>query len=366
VKNIRIAEPHLGQSELTYVNDCLSSNWISSTGDYISKFEKAFADFCGSKYAVSTNNGTTALHLALIALGVKPGDEIIVPNLTYIATLNSVTYCGAIPILVDIEENSKTLNWKEIESHITSKTVGIIPVHVYGHPANMTEINLIAQRHGLWVMEDAAEAHGAKVMGRKVGSLSNCGVFSFYGNKIITTGEGGMVVTNDPEIYSKLILFRGQGMDPKRRYWFPVIGFNYRMTNIAAAIGLGQLENVEQILERRAEIASIYKNELCALADKILVVEKELWAEPVNWLYTIYLTESYENLRDDLIKYLEDQGIETRPVFYPMHEMPPYLQKNNFPVTTKWSFRGINLPTHLNLTDEDIVYICSAIIKFFK
>ena len=238
--------------------DCLDSTWISSSGKYIEQFEKAFAEFCGVKHAVTCCNGTVALHLALMALGTQPGDEVIVPTLTYIATANAVTYCGARPVFVDSEPETWNMDPSLIEEKITPRTKGIIVVHLYGHPADMDPIMSIARRHGLFVIEDAAEAHGAEYKGHRVGSIGDMSTFSFYGNKIITTGEGGMVVTNNDSLASKARQLKGQGSVPDQRYWFPIIGYNYRMTNVASAIGLAQLEKAEWHIERRREVARWY------------------------------------------------------------------------------------------------------------
>ncbi|MGA7813226.1 DegT/DnrJ/EryC1/StrS family aminotransferase, partial [Caballeronia sp.] len=258
MSRISVAQPVLNGNERKYVLDCLDTNWISSVGKYIGAFEEAFSKFCGVEHAIATNNGTTALHLALVALDLQAGDEVIIPTVTYIATANAVRYCGATPVLVDVHAETMNIDPADIERKITSKTKGIIPVHLYGHPAEMETINAIARRHKLWVVEDAAEAHGAEVNGRKVGSMGTCATFSFFGNKIVTTGEGGMVTTNDATLAAKLRLFRGQGMDLARRYWFPVIGYNYRMTNIQAAIGLAQMETIDKSLSDRARLAEWY------------------------------------------------------------------------------------------------------------
>jgi perosamine synthetase len=271
MKRISVAQPKLAGNERNYVLDCLDTNWISSNGKYIGAFEESFAAFCGVKHAIATNNGTTALHLALVVLDLQPGDEVIIPTVTYIATANAVRYCGATPVLVDVCADTMNIDPQTIESKITAKTKGIIPVHLYGHPAQMDVVNEIARKHNLWVVEDAAEAHGAEVKGSKVGSLGTCATFSFFGNKIITTGEGGMITTNDDDLAAKLRLFRGQGMDPNRRYWFPVIGYNYRMTNIQAAIGLAQMENIATALSDRDRLAGWYNEALADLKGKIVL-----------------------------------------------------------------------------------------------
>lgn len=358
---ISVAHPKLSGNERKYVLDCLDTNWISSIGKYIGAFEESFAKFCGVKHAIATNNGTTALHLALVGLDLKPGDEVIIPTVTYIATANAVRYCGAMPVLVDVCSDTMNIDPDDIERRITPKTRGIIPVHLYGHPAAMDRINQIAVDHGLWVVEDAAEAHGAEVLGRKVGGLSTCATFSFFGNKIVTTGEGGMVTTNDDELAAKLRQFRGQGMDPERRYWFPVIGYNYRMTNIQAAIGLAQMETIDTALSDRDTLAHWYNDALSVLHEKIILPKQQPWAKQVYWMYNIFLKDGGEQERDAVMHRLDELGIETRPVFYPMHVLPPYREESVFPVADLWAQRGINLPTHQNLTRDDIHRVAHAL-----
>jgi DegT/DnrJ/EryC1/StrS aminotransferase family protein len=228
IELIPIAAPHLDGREASYVQECLETTWISSAGRFIDEFEISFAEFCDAEYAIATNNGTTALHLALVALGIGPGDEVIVPTLTYVATANAVTYCGATPVLTDSEPVGMTMDVADVRRKITSRTKAIVPVHLYGHAADMDSINALAREHDLLVVEDAAEAHGARAGGRMVGSIGTCASFSFFGNKIVTTGEGGAVTTNDADLAARLRLLRGQGMDLGRRYWFPVVGYNYR------------------------------------------------------------------------------------------------------------------------------------------
>jgi perosamine synthetase len=363
MKRISVAEPKLAGNERKYVLDCLDTTWISSNGKYIGAFEEAFASFCGVKHAIAANNGTTALHLALVALGLEPGDEVIIPTVTYIATANAVRYCGATPVLVDVCAGTMNIDPKEIEQKITKRTRGIIPVHLYGHPADMEPLNAVARKHGLWVLEDAAEAHGAEVNGKRVGSLSACATFSFFGNKIVTTGEGGMVTTNDDELATKLRLYRGQGVDPKRRYWFPVIGYNYRMTNIQAAIGLAQMETIDAALEDRRVLAKMYDDALSPLKHLLVLPETEPGMRNVYWMYTVYLREGDETRRDRVMQALDEAGIETRPVFYPMHVLPPYKEENSYPVADRWAQRGMNLPTHQFLTRADVDRIASALAQ---
>ena len=363
MKRISVAEPKLSGNERKYVLDCLDTNWISSNGKYIGAFEAAFASFCGVKHAVAANNGTTALHLALVALGLGPGDEVIIPTVTYIATANAVRYCGATPVLVDVRPDTMNIDPQQIEQKITPRTRGIIPVHLYGHPADMEPLTQIARKHGLWVLEDAAEAHGAEVNGRRVGGLSECATFSFFGNKIVTTGEGGMVTTNDDELAVKLRLYRGQGVDPQRRYWFPVIGYNYRMTNIQAAIGLAQMETIDAALEDRQALAKLYDEALSPLKAQLVLPETQAGMRHVYWMYTIFLRDGDERKRDAVMHALDELGIETRPVFYPMHELPPYKEDGVYPVADKWAQRGMNLPTHQFMGKEDVERVAAALAQ---
>lgn len=365
---IPVAAPSLVGNEKSYVMDCLESSWISSTGKYIEKFETAFAQFCEIDHAVSCSNGTTALHLALLALGVGSGDEVIVPTLTFVATANAVTYCGARPVFVDSERCTWNIDPALIESKITARTKGIIAVHLCGHPADLDPIKTVASRHGLFVLEDAAQAHGARYKGRRVGSVGDIATFSFFGNKIISTGEGGMVVTNDAAMAEKMRLLKSHGMDPKQRYWHPVIGYNYRMTNVAAAIGLAQVETVEWQLERRREVANWYRDYLQGWPGLRWQPETE-WAKPVWWLFTIILEDEARVTRNEIMSYMGERGIETRPIIHPLHTLPPYVDSargENFPVAERLAERGINLPTWAGLTREDVSRVCDTLNECFS
>lgn len=360
---IPVSAPMLVGNEKKYVAECMDSSWISSCGEFVGKFEAAFARFCDTRHAVSCCNGTVALHLALMALGIEPGDEVIVPTLTFVATANAVTYCGATPVFVDSEPRTWTLDPALIEAKITPRTKAIIAVHLYGHPADMDAINEVARRHRLFVVEDAAEAHGAQYKGRRTGSLADIATFSFYGNKIIATGEGGMVLTNSDELARRVTQLRGQGMDFERRYWFPIVGYNYRMMNLPAAIGLAQMENISWHLERRSEVAGWYRERLGEVAG-VRWQEEEAWATNVRWLFTITLDDQLSMSRDDVMKFLEQRGIETRPIFYPMHILPPYRAAAHgaaFPIAELIAHRGLSLPTWAGLTRADVDYVCDAL-----
>lgn len=359
---IPVSHPVLDGNERRYVMECLETSWISANGRFVPLFESAFAQYCGVEHAVAVSSGTAALHLALLALGVKPGDEVIVPALTYVATANAVVYCGARPVFADSEPQTWNLDPSELERLITPRTRGIVAVHLYGHPADMDPILKIASRHGLFVIEDAAQAHGAEYRGRRVGRFGSAAAFSFFGNKIITTGEGGMVVTEDGELAERMRWLRGQGMDPKRRYWFPIVGYNYRMTNLQAAVGLAQLERIDQRLEERRRIAQWYERHLAPLEDRVVLPRQQSWARHAFWLYSIVLGDTAPVERDEVMTRLEERGIETRPVFYPLHVLPPYEESRvRLPVAEQIANRGISLPTHPLLTEEDICYVAGAL-----
>lgn len=358
-----VASPLLSGREREYVLDCIDSGWISSAGPYVDRFESAFAEFCGVKHAIACCNGTAALHLALIALDVRPGDEVIVPTMTFVATANAVTYCGATPVFVDCDADRWNIDVLKVELSITPHTKGIIAVHLFGQPANMNALQEIAKRRGLFLVEDAAEAPGAQVNGDRVGSMGDIGTFSFYGNKILSTGEGGMVTTNSDVLAERVRLFRGQGMDPDRRYWFPVIGFNYRLTNLAAAVGLAQMERADWHLERRREISAAYQN-LLARAPGLRWQQPAPHTDDVFWMFSVVLEDEAIG-RDEVISRLSDDGIETRPFFYPLHSLPPYLDASRnraFPVADYVGRRGISLPTGGALSKDDIQFVCERLL----
>jgi perosamine synthetase len=368
---IPVAMPDLSGNEEEYVVDAIRSTWISSTGPYIQRFEKEFAELCGTKAAICVSNGTVALHLALLAWDVGPGDEVLIPSLTYIATANAVRYVRAEPVFVDVDPETWCIDPKSLEDNITRRTKGIIAVHLYGHPADMDIINHIAAVHGLWVIEDAAEAHLAQYKGRPVGGLASVATFSFYGNKIFTSGEGGAITLNDPQMELRIRTLRGQGMDPQRRYYFPITGYNFRLTNVACAMLCGQLERRGQILERREQIYQQYLEKLTGISG-ISFQPVADWAKPAHWLFCITVNEAeYGCSRDELMRLLDKEGIETRPFFIPLHNLPPFreesrLRREHLPVTDLLGATGINLPTFTGLTEQDIETISNSIRGFQK
>lgn len=357
---IPVAEPLIGERELEYVSNAVKSGWISSRGEYIQEFENKFAEFCGVRYGVSVMNGTCALHLALASLGIGKGDEVIVPTLTFVATANAVVYTGAKPVFVDSHPDYWCINPEKIEEKITKRTKAIIPVHLYGHPADMDAIMEIAKRDNLYVIEDAAEAHGAEYKGKKVGSIGDIGCFSFYGNKIITTGEGGMIISNDREFVEKAKLLRNQGMSKERKYWHPMVGYNYRMTNIQAAIGLAQLEKIDEMIQIKRRNAELY-NSLLRDIPGITLPPAAKWAKSVYWMYCILIKDNFRMNRDKLMLKLREKKIDSRPFFYPIHTMPPYRLDNELPVAEELSMSGISLPSGVTLKKEQIERITGII-----
>lgn len=362
-KQIPLSVPTIGRKEAEYVMDCLETNWISSSGKYVDRFEHAFAEISGTKHAISCSNGTAALHLALLALGLKPDDEVLVPTLTFVACANSVVYCGGKPVFVDVDREIWSIDATQVEAQITEKTRGIIAVHLRGHPADMDAIMAIARRNGLFVVEDAAQAHGAQMRGRPVGSLGDVGTFSFFGNKMITTGEGGMVTTDDDGVAERIRLLKNQGMTRERRYWHPVVGYNYRLTNIQAAIGLAQVERLEAQLLRHREVAAWYQDELAGVRGLWWQQQRE-WARHAWWQFVVVVDDEFAAGRDAVMEKLIESGIDARRLYFPMHQLPPYkgnAPNRQYPVADYLAARGICLPTWSGLKREDVHYVCEQL-----
>lgn len=362
--SIPVASPSLDGNERAYVLDCLESGWISSQGSYLRKFETAFAEFLGVEHALAVSNGTVALHLALVALGIGPGDEVIVPDLTFAASASAVIHAGATPVLVDVERTSWTLDLDRAASAIGPRTRAIMPVHLYGQPADMDGVKALADRHGLLVVEDAAEALGSTWRGRRIGSFGDASTFSFFANKIVTTGEGGMVVFADAAKADRGRRLRDHGMNPAKRYWHDEVGFNYRMTNMQAAIGLAQMERIDRFIEGKLRLAERYGKGLAGVSGVIL---PETRPEVLNtyWAYSILLADcpSMEE-RDRVIARLARLGIGTRPLFYPLHTMPAFRAfagNRDFPATEYLSARGLSLPSAVNLEDREIDFVCRSL-----
>ena len=359
---IPVARPIFNGNETKYVQDCLESGWISSVGKYVERFEAEFARQSAARHAFSCANGTCGLHLALLALRVGPGDEVIVPSFTYIASANAVTYCGARVVLADCDRDTWTITADEIASRITPRTKGVMVVHLYGHPVDMDPIVELCRARNLFVVEDAAEAQGATYKEAPIGAIGDIGVFSFFGNKMITTGEGGMLTTNREDLAARIKLLKNQGVDPKRRYWHTVVGYNYRMTNVQAAIGLAQLEKLEWHLGERRRVAASYEQHLEPLGKSIDFPQVKPWGTHCFWMYVVALKLGVRKNRDEVAAQLAEDGIETRPAFYPLHHLPPYEDRSlKLPVTESIAARALCLPTHAGLSEPDIERIASEL-----
>jgi len=361
---IPISRPFIGAREKELVLDALDSGWVSSIGKYIDEFEAGFARYCGTEFALAVSNGTTGLHLALATLGLGPGDEVIIPDLTFVATANAVAYTGATPILADIDPDTLCIDPASVKSLISARTKAIIPVHLYGHPADMDALTEIADAHGLDIIEDAAEAHGAEYKGRRVGGIGKCGVFSFYGNKVITTGEGGMLTTNDRQFYERARRLRDHAMSPQRRYFHEERGFNYRITNLQAALGVAQLERIGDFLDRRTEIMNWYNAEIAA-TDSVRLNRVKNWAKSAFWMICLEVDWLDEARRDGLMQALRGRGIDTRPYFCTMSSMPMY-QQAPLPVAARKAQIGLNLPSYYELTKPQVQRIGSEVNGILK
>ncbi len=363
MRDIPVYQPDLAGNERKYVLECLDSTWISSKGRFIADFESDFARFVGSPHAASVCNGTVALHLALVALGIGPGDEVIVPSLTYIASVNAITYTGATAVFADSLPDTWQLDPADVERRITPRTRAVMAVHLYGGACDMRSLRAICDRHGLKLIEDCAEAFGTRLDGIHVGNFGDIGTFSFFGNKTITTGEGGMLICRDTEIDRRIRHFKGQGLATNREYWHDVIGYNYRMTNICAAIGLAQLERADDIIRRKAELAARYRT---LLAGTPLVFQACGESEIAShWMVTVLVPQARQ--RDPLREHLRAEGVETRPVFYPVHTMPIYPSDGlRLPVAEDIAARGINLPSWPTMTPDDMERIAVGVEDFFR
>ena len=356
---IPVSRPSISDAELELVTDAVRSGWVSSLGVYLDKFERSFADYCGVEHAISVSNGTVGLHLALCALGIGPGDEVIVPDLTFVASANAVRTAGATPVIVDVCRDTYCIDPAAVENAITGKTKAIMPVHLYGHPADMQKILQIAQSRGLKVIEDAAEAHGASIGSSKAGAFGDCGVFSFYGNKIITTGEGGMITTNDSALEARVRLLRDHAMSKETRYWHTEVGFNYRMTNLQAALGLAQMRQIDQFLAARSKLLTLYKHRL---EPHGIELNPNVGCNPVVWLVTAILPGVTREKRDQIISDMHQHGVDTRPFFYPLTMLPMYQAEAN-PVAHALSKSGLNLPTFVGMTEDQVETVCETLLR---
>ncbi len=354
---IPVYQPDLSGNEKAYVLDCLETSWISSLGNYIDRFEAEFARATGMPHAVSVSNGTVALHLAFHCLDIGPGDEVIVPTFTYIASVNTIAQTGAKPVFVECRPSDWLIDPVDVARKVTSRTKAIVPVHLYGAVAAMPEIMEIARTKGIKVVEDCAEALGSSLNGEHVGTFGDVSTFSFFGNKTVTTGEGGMVATTDEVVAARMRKVKGQGQSLTKRYWHDELGFNYRMTNICAAIGLAQMERLQKILTRKRAIADFYRHELGDTG--VVLQEIAPGAISSDWLFSLLVPRGVD--RYVVMERMRASGVDTRPVFYCAHHMPMYKEDTRFSVSEDISSRGISLPSFPSLTGAQLGQVTEAL-----
>ena len=362
---IPVSEPQLGEQELACVTECLRTGWISSSGPFIEEFERRFAEYCGVRHGVAVSSGTAALQVAVDALDLQPGDEVVMPTFTIISCAAALVRRGCVPVLVDCEPQTWCMDVAQVPRKISPRTCALMAVHIYGHPVDMDPLRELARQHVLAIIEDAAEAHGAQYKGRRCGSLGTLSVFSFYANKIITTGEGGMVLTDDAGLAEKARALRDLCFRRERRFLHAELGYNYRLTNLQAALGVAQLARMEQLVERKRQMARLYSEKLRDIECLQLPVQKG-WARNVYWMYGIVVDERTGLDARGLAMRLEERGIQTRPFFLGMHEQPVFLRRGlfhgeSYPVAERLARQGLYLPSGLALTDEQIEYVCAAL-----
>lgn len=364
---VPVSKPWFDQSEIELANDALTKGELSGFfGSYIKQFEDEFADYCGAKYGVAVTNGTVALHLAMIALGIKKGDEVLVSTFTNMATFFAVLYEGATPIAIDSEPDTWNMNPELLESKITPKTKAIIVVHIYGHPVNMGPVMEIAKKHNLYVVEDAAEAHGAEYNGQKVGSIGDIGCFSFYANKIITTGEGGMLTMNNKELADSARMYKSLSFGTTYKFMHRAMGYNYRLTNLQAALGVAQMRKIHDIIKRKREIAAFYLDAFKDLEYLQLPVEKE-YAKNVYWMFNIILKGPLKGKRAEFIKKLAEREIESREDFVPFNEQEIFIKdglvkgKIECPVAYDFSWDGLYIPSGVVITQDQLEYVVESV-----
>jgi perosamine synthetase len=353
---IPVYVPSLDGNESKYVMDAVQSGWISSLGKYVDQFEAAIRDVTGARHAIAVSNGSVAIHLALHCLDVGPGDEVIVPTFTYIASVNAIALAGATPVFVDVSADDWLIDPISAEAAITPKTKAIMPVDLYS-AISSPEIYRLAKSKGLAVVEDAAEVFGSTVSGRHAGLDADVATFSFFGNKTVTTGEGGAVISNDDALAARMRKVKGQGQSLDRRYWHDEIGFNYRMTNICAAIGLAQIERLDQILSRKRAISRLYREALANTGVTFQQVPNDV--QTSEWLISVLVPPSVD--RDLVMKEMAAVGVDTRPVFFCAHHMPMYASGQSLPIAEDISRRGISLPSFPGLKDDEVLRVADAL-----
>jgi len=358
--SIELDAPNLGELEKRYLLKCIDSGFVSTVGPFVPEFEEKFANYVGTKRAISVQSGTAAIHMALYELEIKPGDEVIVPVITFVATVNPIMYLGATPVFVDIDPDTWNIDPKEVEKAITKKTKAIIPVHLYGNPCDMDGLMYISKKYGIPIIEDATESLGATYDGRKTGTFGILNAFSFNGNKIITTGGGGMITTDDEEKANHIKFLVNQARDTSKGYYHPEIGFNYRMTNLEASLGLAQLERVDEFLEKKRKFATIYREHLEEI--KEIEFQKEYEKGKSSWWLTSIKINAEKSI-PDIQEELGKMGIPTRRIFVPIVDFPPYKKYKTSDYKSAYEIyrKGLNLPSSTVNKYEDIRYVTEAI-----
>ncbi|HEV7606549.1 MAG TPA: DegT/DnrJ/EryC1/StrS aminotransferase family protein [Steroidobacteraceae bacterium] len=369
---IPVSRPEVGAAEIEYVNKALRESAVSGVfGEYIERFEKEFATFCGTEHAVSCANGTVALHLAMASAGVKAGDEVLVSTLTNMASFFAVIYIGAKPVAVDIDPETLTMDPQDLLRKLTPRSRGVMVVHLFGHPTDMDPINEIANHHGLMVFEDSAEAHGAMYKGRKVGSLGHASGFSFFANKVLATGEGGMVTTDDPEIAKKARSLKALAFGARNKFMHEDVGFNYRMTNLQAALGCGQMLVADRLVAKRREIAAFYRKALDKHAEHIRLPIEKPWAKSVYWMYHIVLREHLIPKRAEIMAALREAGVETREGFIPYNLQTVFQERgwtreDECPQANKLAYASFYLPTGPAISTAELEYVAEQFDRVLK
>lgn len=360
---ILTAGPSITKLEIDYVNDAVENGWNNNWNSYLLRLEEAFKDKFNAKHALLTSSCTGGMHMAARAMGIGQGDEVLVPELTWVATASAPYYLGAKPVFVDVDKDTWTIDLESAEKYVTSNTKAIMPVHLYGHPSNMDEVMKFAKKYNLRVLEDAAPAIGAKYNDTLVATYGDASVFSFQGAKMMVTGEGGIVLTNDDEIFAKIKQYseHGRSRDPSKTFWIETIGYKYKMSNIQAALGLAQFERLDELVSKKREIFSWYEERLSQYNNIKLNKEAD-WAHSIYWMTSINLLSESMN-RDDLMKKMKEDDIDTRPVFPTISKYPMWYSDCNNPNATAISSNSINLPSGHNLTKNEINLVCDSIIK---
>jgi perosamine synthetase len=372
---IPVNEPALGEKELEYAAECIRTGWISSAGAFIERFESEWAAFCGMRYGVAVSNGTVALQVAVDCLDLAPGDEVIMPSFTIISCAQAVTQAKGVPVLVDSDPRTWCMDVSQVADRVTPRTRAVMPVHIYGHPVDMDPLLDLAEKHGLTIIEDAAEVHGGEYLSRRgaapvwrrCGGMSDLSTFSFYANKLITTGEGGMILANEPRLADRARSLRNLCFRPERRFYHTELGYNCRMTNLQAALGVAQIQRMDQIIARKRWMGAAYTERLAGIAGLQLPVE-EPWARQVYWMYGLLLDESSDYDAVSFARRLHDEGVETRPFFLGMHEQPVFQQMGlflgeHYPVAERLARQGLYLPSGLGLTEQQLEEVCTAVRK---